>query len=48
MEYNLGVKKNEEWSFAICTNVDGIRMHYAKQNKSEKDKYQMISLIFEI
>ena len=25
--------------------MDGARVYYAKQNKSEKDKYPMISLI---
>ena len=38
MEYYLA-------TFAICNNVNGPREDYAKRNKSEKDKYCMISLI---
>ena len=36
----------KEWnlSIAICNDVDGARVHYAKWNKSEKDKYLIISL----
>ena len=26
--------------------MDGARMYYAKRNKSEKDKYHMISLMY--
>ena len=38
----------EEWNFAIYNDIDGAREYYAKQNKSvEKDKYHMISLIYE-
>ena len=29
----------KEWNLAICNNVDGTRVYYAKWNKSEKDKY---------
>ena len=35
----------KEWNLAICNNMDGARMYYAKLNKWEKDKYHMISLI---
>ena len=35
----------KEQNVAICSNMDGPRGHYAKQSKSEKDKYCMISLI---
>ena len=38
----------KEWNFATCSNVDELRGHYAKWNKSEKDKYCMIPLICEI
>ena len=34
----------KEWNLAVWDNVDGTRVYYAKQNKSEKDKY-IISLI---
>ena len=34
-----------EWNSAICGNMDGPWRHYAKWNKSEKNKYPMISLI---
>ena len=34
----------EEWSAAICKNMDGLGGYYAKWNKSESDKYWIISL----
>ena len=42
MEYYLEIKKNE--ILTICSHVDGAREYYAKWNKSEKDKYHIISL----
>ena len=39
MEYYCHEK---EWNLAICDNMDGSLDHYAKWNKSEKGKYQMI------
>ena len=35
----------KELNFAICSNMDRAGGHYAKWNKSEKDKYYMVSLI---
>ena len=35
----------KEGNPAICDNVDEPGGHYAKWNKSEKDKYCMLSLI---
>ena len=43
LEYYSAVKK--EWNFAICSNMDRLGGHYAKWNKSDKDKYCMISFI---
>ena len=37
----------KESKLAICDNMDGLRGYYAKWNKSEKDKYHMISFIYE-
>ena len=34
-----------KWNLAICDNMNGLRWYYATRNKSEKDKYCMISLI---
>ena len=42
--YNRILLSYKKWNFAICNNMDGLRGNYAKQNKSEKDKY-CISLI---
>ena len=39
----LGGQK--ELNLAICNNVDGTGLYYAKQNMSEKDTHPMISLI---
>ena len=35
----------KEWDLAICNKMDGSVRYYAKWNKSERDKYHMISLI---
>ena len=35
----------KEWNLAICDDMDEPQKHYAKSNKSEKDKYHRISLI---
>ena len=35
----------EEWNNAICSNMGGPRDDRIKWSKSEKDKYNMISLI---
>ena len=37
--------KKGNLALAICNNVDGPRGYDAKQNKSEKDNYHMISLV---
>ena len=37
-------RKNEE-NITFCDNMDEPGEHYAKWNKSVKDKYHMISLI---
>ena len=43
MEYYSAIKKNE--IFTTCSDVNGSRMYPAEWNKSEKDKYHMISLM---
>ena len=45
MEYYSAIKKNG--NLATC-NVKGTRACYAKQNKSEKDKYHMILLMWNL
>ena len=40
----LGYKK-VNFLFAICNNMEGTQRHFVRWNKSEKDKYHMISLI---
>ena len=44
MNYYSAIKKNKQ-NFAICNNVDEPGGYYTKWNKSDKDKYYMISLI---
>ena len=39
---------SKEWNFPICSNMDGSGGHYAKWNKSDKDKYSMIPLTYGI
>ena len=37
--YNgISVSHQKEWNFAICNNVDGTRVYYAKWNKSVKER----------
>ena len=36
MEYYSAIKKNE--IFAICSNMDGLGEHYAKGNKSDRER----------
>ena len=43
MESYTAIKK--EWNLVICNNMDGSTGYYAKWNKSDKDKYYVISLI---
>ena len=38
----------KEWNLAIRNNVDGIWGHYAKWNKSEKDKYYLITCAWKL
>ena len=38
----------KEWNISICNNMAGSTEYNAKWNKSEKDKYFMISLICRI
>ena len=47
IQWKLFVRE-KEGNPAICNNKDGSWRHYAQWNKSEKDKYHMISLICEI
>ena len=42
MEYYSAIKI--EWNLTICSNMNGFGGYYAKWNKSEKDKYYMMSL----
>ena len=42
MEYSSAIKQK---GTAICSNMDGHEGHYVKWNKSEKDKYCMISYV---
>ena len=44
-KYIHSAKKKKKWNSASCNNMYGHREYYAKWNKSEKDKYCMISLI---
>ena len=42
------IQPGKRTKFSICSSIDGLGGHYAKLDKSEKDKYPMISLICEI
>ena len=44
MEYYSEIQK--KWNSVICNNMDELGGYYAKWNKSEKNKYCIVSLIF--
>lgn len=48
VEYYSALKMNEIKPFAICSNTDGPRDCCTEWNKSDKDKYHMVSLIASI
>ena len=43
-QWNI-TQQQKQWKLAICNNRDGPGGYYAKWNKSDRDKYDMISLI---
>ena len=34
----LLLSHKKEWNFAICSNMDGLGEHYAKWNKSDRER----------
>ena len=46
--YNGILFSHKKWNSAICNNMDGLREYYAKWNKSDIDKYCMLSLLCRI
>ena len=47
MSYIQLLSHKTEWNNAICGHTDGFRDYLTKWNKSEKDRYHVISLICE-
>ena len=45
-DYYSNIKRNK--SSVICNNMDGLGGYYSKRNKTEKEKYGVISLICRI
>ena len=43
--HNRILLSHKKWNLAICNDMDRAREYNANQNKSEKEKYHMISLI---
>ena len=41
----LLLSHKKEWNHVICSKMNGARDYHTKYNKSDKDKYHMISLI---
>ena len=39
-------KKKKAWSLAICRNTDGLRGHYAKWNKSERERWILFDITY--
>ena len=42
----LGYRK--EWNNAVCSNMDGPRDYHTKWSKSGKDRYDMISVMWNL
>lgn len=36
----------KEWNLDICNNMHELGGHYTKWNKTEKERYDMVSLIY--
>ena len=45
MEYYSAIKKNE-WIFAICRHMDGLRGYYAKWNKSDRERQILYDITY--
>ena len=43
--FKIKAQPPKEWNLAICNDINGARMYYAKWNKSEKNKYHIISYV---
>ena len=43
-QWNTTQLLKKEWNFSICKNMDGLAGHYAKWNKSDREKDCMLSL----
>ena len=38
IQWNITQPQKQEWNFAICSNLDGLGGHYAKSNKSDRER----------
>ena len=43
--HNGTLFSHEKWNFALCSNMDGLWVHYVKENKAEKNKHLMTALM---
>ena len=44
MEYYSAIKK--EWNNAICSNMDGLEGHYAKWNRSDRERQILYDITY--
>ena len=44
--YYSAIKKKKAWSLAICRNTDGLRGHYAKWNKSDRERCILFDITY--
>ena len=47
MQWNI-TQPEKEWNFAIYSNMDGLGGHYAKWNKSDRERQIMYDITCEI
>ena len=47
MDKRILISHKKEWNFPICNNMDGLKGHYAKWNKLDREKQTIYQLYVE-
>ena len=42
----IPLSHKKEWNFAICSNMDGLGGHYAKCNKSDRERQILYDITY--
>ena len=46
MEYYSAIKKRKKRNFTICSNMDGLGRHYAKGDKSDRERQILYNITY--